>query len=80
LNVKRRGGGIVLLERQPSAAVAGGRLVVVPDIAAIDQGMLTAILRSAGVSDADFRRLVASQSGMFTKAGGDAGGDDEDRR
>jgi hypothetical protein len=51
----------------------------VPDIAAIDQGMLAAILRSAGLSDAEFRRLVASQSGMFTKAGGHAGEEDEDR-
>jgi hypothetical protein len=58
--IKRRGGGIVLLGRGP-------RIVVVPDIPALEGDMVTAILRSAGLHDHEFRRLVAKQSGLFTK-------------
>ena len=42
-------------------------VVVVPSMGSLDAEMQLAILRSANLDEARFRRLIASQSGMFTK-------------
>lgn len=58
--VRRRGGGIALLARGP-------RMVVVPDLPALDPNLVGSILRSANLDPTEFRQLVARQSGMFSK-------------
>ena len=58
--MRRRGGGIALLARGP-------RIVVVPDLPALEPSMLESILRSASIGPAEFQRLVARQSGLFQR-------------
>jgi hypothetical protein len=81
--IVRRAAGLAVLKR-------GDRSVMVPDIASVEGAMLRAILRSAGITDAEllearsgvYVRMPERESQLATKlspsAAGDGGGHDAD--
>lgn len=61
--IRSRGAGIALLARAPN-------MVMVPDVAVIEDGMLKAILRSAGITMLELQSHLAhvpKRSGFFAK-------------
>lgn len=63
--VKQRANGFIVLRRDQ-------KVVVVPGVGVLDPAMQQAILRSAELDEVTFRRLIASQSGLFTRLDIDA--------
>gem|GEM_PF-2692663 len=61
--IKHRGTGLVLLSR-------GTAVVMVPDVGVLEPFMLRAILRSAGITEAELEAHLAhvpTRSGIFTR-------------